>query len=185
MKKDVVVLGGGPAGLVTAATAKKNFSDKSIMVVKREETGMVPCGIPYIFGTIENVDGNVLGVEPFKKLGVEFLVDEVAEVDFENKKVKTASGEELEYDKLVLALGSKPIVPRIEGVELEGIYPVSKYKVELEKIFSHVKDAKKVLIVGGGFIGVEVGDEIRKQGKEVTIVEALDTLLPDAGDPVF
>lgn len=185
MKKDVVVLGGGPAGLVTAATAKKNFSDKSIMVVKREETGMVPCGIPYIFGTIENVDGNVLGVEPFKKLGVEFLVDEVAEVDFENKKVKTASGEELEYDKLVLALGSKPIVPRIEGVELEGIYPVSKYKVELEKIFNHVKDAKKVLIVGGGFIGVEVGDEIRKQGKEVTIVEALDTLLPGAVDPEF
>lgn len=185
MQKDIVILGGGPAGLLTAATAKKNFPDKSVLVIRKEEIGMVPCGIPYIFSTIGNIEGNILGLDNFKKLGIEFLFEEIEDVNFDSKKVKTVSGKEIEYDKLVFALGSKPIIPKIEGIELKGIFPVSKYKNDLEKIFSYLEEAEKVVIVGGGFIGVEVCDEIRKQGKDVSIVEALDYLLPAAFDPEF
>ena len=74
---------------------------------------MVPCGIPYIFGTLESVDKNLMPVDTMmQKNGITSLVDEAVEINTANKEVLFASGEKISYQKLVIATGSKPMKPK-------------------------------------------------------------------------
>ncbi|WP_148882733.1 NAD(P)/FAD-dependent oxidoreductase [Thermococcus aciditolerans] len=171
MKYDVVIIGASAGGLTTAISARKFYPDKSVLVIKREDIAMIPCGIPYIFGTLNSVDDDILPVEKFlEPLGVDILTDEVTEIDPRAKLVRTASGKEIAWEKLVLATGSKPVKPEFPGSELEGVYTVPKDYRYLKEFRERVKTAERVVIVGGGFIALEVGDEIRKLGKDVTIL---------------
>ena len=181
MKYDVVVIGGSAAGIIAAKSAKLAFPDKKVLIIRKEEISLIPCGIPYIFSRLDKIDDDIMGIDPLKKLGVEFLIEEVIRVDVDSKKVFTAQTA-VEYEKLVFATGSTPFVPPIEGIESEGIFKIAKDYEYLKKVLRWVKDAKKVTVVGAGFIGVEVSDEISHDGKEVTLVEAMDRVLPLAFD---
>ncbi len=185
MKYDVVIIGASAGGITAAISAKKFYPDRSVLVIKKEEVGMIPCGIPYIFGTLKSVEDDVLPAERFlKPLGVEILTDEVVEINPHSKTVKTRSGKEIAWEKLVIAMGSKPVKPEFPGAELEGVYTVPKDYRYLKEFRERVEDAEKVVIIGGGFIALEVGDEIRKLGKDVTIV-VRSRLLRNSFDPEF
>ena len=181
MKYDVVIIGGSAAGLITAKTAKLSHPDKSVLVVRKEEISLVPCGIPYIFSTLKSIDDNKMGIDPIKKLGVDFLIEEVERVELENKKVFTGNSE-IDFDKLVFATGSTPFVPPIPGVEQEGVFIIPKDYEYLKKIMEPISRAENIVVIGAGFIGVEMSDELRKEGKNVTLVEAMDRVLPLAFD---
>ncbi len=185
-KADILIIGGGPAGLVSAITAKRYYPDKNILLVKNVANGCIPCGIPYMFWSLENPDDNKMGTEVLNKNNIEVAIDEAVKIDRSAKKITAKSGEEYGYEKLVLALGSLPIKPSIAGIEKDGIYPVYKDMDYLKRAVAELKKAKSVLVLGGGFIGVEFADEIsRIAGLNVYLAEVLPHLLANSFDEEF
>jgi NADH oxidase (H2O2-forming) len=185
-KTDVLVIGGSATGLVAAMTAKSNYPDKNVMVIRKEEKVMIPCGIPYIFGTIETSNNNILPDEGLIKLGVEIIVDEVLSVNSKAKTCQTKNGEEIMYDKLIIGTGSLPAVPGwLKGSELENVFTIPKNKDYLDQIQQKMQQLQKIIVIGAGFIGVEVSDELNKTGKEVTLVELLPNILGSTFDDEF
>jgi len=113
-KTDVLVLGGSAAGLAVAVAGKSNYPDKDFLLIRKEEKVMVPCGIPYIFGSLESSDQNVLPADAsYDKLGIKYTVGEVVSIDKKVKRLTLLDGEDIAYDKLVLATGSAPVVPML------------------------------------------------------------------------
>ncbi len=180
---DVVVIGGSAAGLVAAMTTKSFYPDKKVMVIRKEEIVMIPCGIPYIFGTLGSSSSNVLPDAGLQKLGVEIKIDTVTKIDVEDHTVETIDGSIIPYEKLIVATGSQPYVPEfLKGTDLENVFIVPKNKVYLDSFQEKIKDLKKVAVIGAGFIGVELSDELNKTGKEVTLVELKEHILCGAFD---
>lgn len=185
-KVDVLIIGAGPAGIVCANTAKKYYPDKKIFVMKNVKRGVIPCGIPYMFKSLKNPEDNELKLDPLEKQGIQIIVDEAVNLDRKKKCVETAEGKVIFYEKLVLAVGSLPIIPPIKGIEKDGIYPIYKDLEYLKTLVERVKKSKNILIIGGGFIGVEFADEISKlEDKNVYLVEKLPSLLANSFDPEF
>jgi len=182
-KTDVLVLGGSAAGVVAATTGKLFHSEKEFMLIRKEKQAVVPCGIPYVFGSLESTEQNLMPDAILTNAGVRLKVDEVVSIDGKNKVCRTAAGAEINFEKLVLALGSVPMVPKwLKGAELENVFTIPKEKEYLDGIIKNLDGCKRLIVIGGGFIGVEVADELSKRGKDVTIVELLPHILGLAFD---
>ncbi len=177
-KTDVLVIGGGAAGIIAAVTGKSSYPDKKVLIIRKEKQVLVPCGIPYIFSSLESSDKDIISDAVLSKAGVDLKIGEVISIDKEKKICETSEGEEIGFEKLILALGSIPIIPKwLKGAELENVFTIPKNKVYLDEILAKLKDCKKVVVIGGGFIGVEISDELNKAGKDVTLVEILPHIL--------
>ncbi|MCF7833313.1 MAG: FAD-dependent oxidoreductase [Candidatus Marinimicrobia bacterium] len=186
MKTDILIIGGSAAGLVAAMTAKSNFPGKDVTIIRKEEKVMIPCGIPYIFGTLGATDKNILPDAGLEKLGVNILIDEVISVDTDAKTCKTKAGKEISYEKLIFGTGSLPFVPAsIIGQDLKNVFTVPKNKVYLDAVLEKMSEFKKIVVVGAGFIGVEFSDEFNKKDIDVTLVEVLPKIMGTAFDPEF
>lgn len=184
-KSDIVIIGGSAAGLTAAITARRHHPAKSILVIRREEQVPIPCGIPYIFGTIGDPAKNLMPDALLEKNRIDLLVAEVTRLDPAAKTVETGDGP-VAYDRLVLAMGSSPSSPRIPGADLDGVFSVRKDVACLRRMQEHLAGARHIVVIGGGFIGIELADEINKLGgKQVTIVEVADHCLNLAYDPEF
>ncbi len=181
---DVLVIGSSAAGTVAALAGKRVNVDKKVTVIRKEEKTLVPCGIPYVFGSVKTTDNNILpSTKMFDDAGVNLKIGEAVSIDRDNKVCKLKNGEEVAYDKLVLATGSTPTAPNwLKGVALDNVFTVPKDKVYLDEMQKKLKDHHKIIVIGGGFIGVELSDELRKTGKEVTLVEILPHVLELAFD---
>lgn len=185
-KTDVLVIGGSATGLVAAMTAKSNHPDKQVTMIRKEEKVMIPCGIPYIYGSLGSSDHNILPDAGLVKLGVDIIVDEVIKVDTEHKTCQTKLGETISYDKLILGTGSMPSIPGwLQGTDLNNVFTIPKDKNYLDQLQDKLKGLDKVVVVGAGFIGVEVSDELNKLGKEVVLVELLPHILGATFDEEF
>ncbi|MDY0098778.1 MAG: FAD-dependent oxidoreductase [Bacteroidales bacterium] len=181
---DVLVIGGSAAGMVVALTGKSSWPKKNFVLVKKQKDMMVPCGIPYIFGTLDSIDLNIMPVDPMmEKAGIESIVDEATFIDSSSKTVDFISGEKIKYDKLVLATGSMPLKPKwLPGVEKKNVFTILKDKTYLDEMKSRLSSLKRVVVIGAGFIGVEFSDELAKSGHEVVLVEKLPDILMLAFD---
>jgi pyruvate/2-oxoglutarate dehydrogenase complex dihydrolipoamide dehydrogenase (E3) component len=182
---DVLILGGSAAGMVTALTGKMHWSEKSITIVKKQKDVMVPCGIPYIFGTLDCSDKNLMPVDMMmEKNNITSLVDEAVAIDTKEKVVSFVSGEKIKYDRLVIATGSTPVKPKwLQGADLENVFVIPKERAYLDDMNERLSKAKKVAVIGAGFIGVELSDELNKRGYQVTLIEKLPHILNLAFDP--
>ena len=182
-KTDVLVIGGSAAGIVAAVTGKSSYPGKSFTMIRREKESVVPCGIPYIFGSLESSGKNTVADGVITKAGIDLKIGEVVSIDAKRNICKTAEGLEISFEKLILALGSTPVVPGwLKGADKENVFTIPKDKNYLDVALAKLQNAKKVITIGGGFIGVEVADELNKRNKHVTIVEILPHILSLAFD---
>ncbi|MCK9273680.1 MAG: FAD-dependent oxidoreductase [Syntrophales bacterium] len=181
-KADVVVLG-GLSGITAGISCRRHYPDKKIILIRKEGTVLIPCGIPYIYGTVGGPENNVIPDGLLESNGIELIRGEAIEVDREKKTVVMKGGEIIGYEKLVFATGSVPLVPPIPGIDKENVYPVKKEFEYLSEVHSHMNMVKDLVIIGGGFIGMEFADECRKgRNINVTVVEAMPHCLQAAMD---
>jgi len=177
-KTDVLVIGGSAAGIIAAVTGKSYYQDKDFLLIRKEKKVLVPCGIPYIFGSLGSSDKDIIPDAVLTDAGIRLKIDEVISIDKKNKKCKTSDGTEISFEKLVLAIGSTPIVPEwLRGTNLENVFVIPKDKEYIDDTIAKLDGCNKIVTIGGGFIGVEIADELNKIGKNVTIVEILPHVL--------
>lgn len=179
---DVIIIGGGPSAIITGLTAKKQNPQKSFLMIKEEDKGLVPCGIPYVFHDLDDVSKNMMGPAPFTAAGGEVLVDKVTEVKLSEKRLVTAKGDEFGFDKLVFATGSLPIVPKfIKGYDLQNVEYIRKSFTYISALKEKTNSAREIVIIGGGFIGVEVAEQLAKhKDKKIHLIEMKEHCLSAA-----
>ncbi len=183
---NVIIVGGGPAGVITALTAKSVYPDKSVCVIKEIGDGVIPCSIPYMMQTLSDPKQNVAGNMPLEQAGIEIKVGKVVSFDAEAQTVALEGGDILSYEKLVLATGTEVVLPPIQGIDLDGVYTVRKSLSAMTVLRKKVHAARNVVIIGGGFIGAEFADELSQIANvSVHLVELMPKLLFNAFDDEF
>jgi NADPH-dependent 2,4-dienoyl-CoA reductase/sulfur reductase-like enzyme len=186
-KTDLLVIGGSAGGILSATTARKSYGpDIDITLIRSTEQVMVPCGIPYIYGTLHCTSKNVIPDAGLIDANVNLVVGKVASIDRQAKTATTEGGEVFQYKKLIVATGSLPIIPTfIPGHDLENVVTVIKDQNYLDNLLEKVQAAKNVAVIGGGFIGVEFAEQISLLGKNVSLVELADACLWQAFDKEY
>ena len=170
---DILIIGAGPAGMVAAMTASENYKTKSIVVVREFEQMQVPCGIPYVFGKVlGDVEKNAMpcggDIANIRK-----VIDTIEQVDIERKRV-TGKEHEFRFDKLIFATGSIPFAHDnfVDALELENVFTIEKNYGGVKKLQDYLAHSgnDRVVVIGTGFIGVELAEQLKSSGKDVTIV---------------
>lgn len=185
----VLIIGGVAAGTKAAAKIKRENPKFDVTIITKDEhISYAGCGLPYYIGGVieDKRDLVVKTPEEFQALtGAKvFIKHEALDIDKKNKKVKVLdlTSEELKefsYDKLLIATGASPFIPALDGINLKNIYTIRKVEDALnirEAIQS--KNIKRAVVVGGGFIGLEVAENLAEQGVRVTIFELDPHILP-------
>jgi NAD(P)H-nitrite reductase large subunit len=113
----------------------------------------------------------------YEKNGVRtFLGRRVVEVDFNKKAAQLENGEKVSYDRLLIATGGNPLIPKMEGLHTPGVYTFTKLE-DAQKISSVLKEIQKAVVIGGGLIGLKAADALVKRKIDVTVVELADHIL--------
>ena len=188
----IVIIGGTACGPKAAARARRCDPNARITIIEQgKDLSTATCGLPYyISGVIENED-NMVARQPdyFKAtLDMEVLIETratainpgahtVEVVDIKNNKRAT-----IDYDKLVIATGSTPLVPDREGKDLQGVFTLSDIP-DANHIKNYLENSKEAVVVGAGLIGLEMAEAFVTAGCRVTLIEALDRVLPALLDP--
>lgn len=178
-----VIIGGGACGASTAARIRR--LDESAEIIVLEKTGEISianCGLPYYTSGVINDREKMLVSSPEKfrewfNINVK-LNTEVININPDEKFVETADGEKINYDKLVLAQGAKPFVPPIEGIPEQKVFTV-RTLFDADNIKSYIKEKgiRKAIVIGGGFIGVEMAENLNEMGLETTLIEQQNQIL--------
>lgn len=184
----VIIVGGVAGGASAAARLRRNNENAEIILIERGEfISYANCGLPYyIGGTI--VDKEALTLQTPESFNARFNIDirvlsEATKIDPDNKKItildkKTGKSYEESYDKLVLSPGAEPITPKIDGIDNDRVFTLrtipDTYRI---KEYIDSKSPKSAVIVGGGYIGIEMAENLHDAGLDVTIVELADHVI--------
>ena len=192
--KNIVVIGGSAAGPKAAARARRLDEQAKITIIQKSpDLSMASCGYPYYVGGFFNDRNQLLcsatGVVRDSKffLGAKRItartLTEALSIDRKNKTVQikdltSQNVENLPYDKLILASGARPRMPRVPGSDLAGITTMQSMKdADFLRKIADEKKIKKAVVIGGGLIGIETCEALHLAGIEITIVEMLPQLL--------
>ncbi|PRR82104.1 FAD-dependent oxidoreductase [Clostridium vincentii] len=188
MKKKILIIGGVAGGASAAARLRRHSEeDQIIMFEKGPHVSFSNCSLPYhLSGIIETADKLVL-MSPEKFMAqykIEAKINsEVISINRDKKEVMvknilTDKTYIESYDKLILSPGAKPIVPNFPGIDKVNVFTVRNV-VDIDRLNRFVKsmDSKDVTVIGGGFIGIEVAENLKDAGYNVTLIEAMEQIL--------
>ncbi len=186
MKTDILIIGGGPAGIIAGLTARKNNLNKKITLIREKQKGVIPCGIPYVFHRLDSVEKNVMPYGSLDANNIHSLINKAIKINPSKKSVSLDNGEEIAYEKLILATGAKSTIAPIKGAEKNGVWHIEKDFDYLRQLREAVLASKNIVIIGGGFIGVEFAEELSSiKGLRVSVVERSDYCLSRTFDEDF
>ena len=187
--KKLLIIGGVAGGASCAARARRLNEDAEIIVFERGPfISFANCGLPYHIGKVIPRERSLIVASPemFKRqLNIEVRTNNnVKYIDRKSKKIEVENLETGEvykenYDTLVLSPGAAPLKPEIEGIDLPGIFPLRTIP-DMRKIIDWIetRKVKKAAVVGGGFIGLEMTENLKIQGIDITIIEMLPQVMP-------
>ncbi|MBU0638658.1 MAG: FAD-dependent oxidoreductase [Planctomycetes bacterium] len=179
---DVLVIGGGPAGITFSRVLKKLRSETSITMLRPEEYSMVYCAIPYA------IEGLFEHEKVYKKdslvtdVGVDLVRTHAVNVDFDNKEVTDSAGTVFRYETLFIATGAVPVRPPIPGADARNVFTIKTQEDMLALIARVEAQAKKAVVIGAGAIGVEQAQAYREKGLETHLVYIATRVLPNMID---
>lgn len=184
-----IVIIGGVAGGMSAATRLRRLNEQAEIIVleKGPYVSFANCGLPYyVAGEIENRSD--LLVQTPEQLKARFRLDvrpnsEAIKIDTEGKEIMVASESDtytLVYDKLILSPGAKPFIPPIKGLEMAKNSFTLRNVPDVDEVMTYIEshNPKKAVIIGAGFIGLEMAESLVNRGIHVTIVEKAPHVLP-------
>lgn len=189
----IAVIGCTHAGTAAVVNAKQLYPDSEITVYERNDNvSFLSCGIALSVSNIVNEPEKLFYNSPenLNKLGISMRMNyDVTDVDVEGKTItaknlKTNDVVQEKYDKLILTLGSWPIVPNFEGKELDNVLLCKNYN-HAKVIIERSTEAKNVVVIGAGYIGVELAEAFEIQGKNVTLVDAEERIMSKYLDKEF
>ncbi len=185
-----VIIGGVAAGTKVAAKLKReNPQDEIVIYTKGKHISYAGCGLPYYIGGAVETKGELVVNTPDKFMGLTgTAVHTDSEVVAVNpaKKTVTVKGDgqqEISYDKLVIAVGAESVVPPVAGAEFSGVFTVRVPEdAAAIRDYAGGQNVKRAVVVGGGFIGLEVAENLMAQGLSVTVMDMADQLMPNIFD---
>lgn len=189
MTKKIVIVGGVAGGATAAARLRRiDESSEIILIEKGEYISFANCGLPYYIGEIIEEREKLL-VQTVEGMSKRFNLDirnlsEVTQINREKKLIKihnleTSETYEESYDKLILSPGARPIVPPIPGLEDAKSLFTLRNIPDTDQIKSYVDNEKPkhAVVVGGGFIGLEMAENLHERGMKVTVIEMADQVM--------
>lgn len=191
MNKKVIIVGGVAGGATTAARLRRLDESIDIILLERGEyISYANCGLPYYIGDVIKERDNLLLQTP-EVMKSRFNIDvrtsnEAISIDKNEKKItiknlKTQEEYVENYDILVLATGSSPLKPKIPGIDSPGIYTLWTIPdTDRIKTFLELNKPKRAAVIGGGFIGLEMAENLHAAGCEVSLIEMQNQVMPPA-----
>lgn len=187
-KRKLVVIGGDAAGMTAASKIRREQPEREIVVFERgNHTSYAACGMPYYIGGLIDSEENLIVRKPEvfrKKQHIDVRIrHEVTEIDTVKKRVKVRNIDKNmdfweTWDDLLIATGASPVVPQSENIDAPGIFSLSTLQsgINVNNFINENKPAKAV-IVGGGYIGIEMAEALLARSIEVTIIDMAPQLM--------
>lgn len=188
--KKIIVIGGLSAGPSAAAKARREDENAEIILFEKgANISYATCGMPYAFSGVIEDRSNLIVVKP-ELLKSRFNIDvrlneEIVKIDTAHKVVYSKSGD-YGYDTLIFATGAKSIVPPIKNIEKAANWSTCRSMVDYDKITTEglASSSNHITVIGAGLIGVEVAENLREAGKQVTLIEG-DSQVLNMWQPKF